>query len=139
MPDAGETDLTRLLATMRPAAREGEWVVVSVTPEVADAVAAGEEPAARIVEDEGVTLVLRREQADAHGIPYDFVGAWITLRVHSSLSAVGLTAAVATALTRRGISCNVLAGHFHDHLLVPVDDRDRALHALEELATAEWH
>jgi len=63
------------------------------------------------------------------------VAAWLTLRVHSALSAVGLTAAVAGALTRIGVSCNVVAAFYHDHLFVAEADAERALAALEELAS----
>ena len=54
--------------------------------------------------------------------------------MHSSLSAVGLTAAFATALGDAGISCNVLAAYHHDHILVPAEDAERALETLRELA-----
>ena len=63
----------------------------------------------------------------------DFEVAWLTLRVHSALEAVGLTAAFSAALGERDIPCNVLAGTFHDHLLVPVDRADDAVDALEAL------
>jgi uncharacterized protein len=56
--------------------------------------------------------------------------------VHSALAAVGLTAAVSQALTSQGISCNVIAGYFHDHLLVPIDRVADATRALEELSVA---
>ena len=80
--------------------------------------------------------MLPRDEADSLGLPYDFVAAWITLQVHSSLEAIGLTAAVSAALTEAKISCNVLAGFHHDHLLVPVADADRALEVLHELVAA---
>ena len=63
-------------------------------------------------------------------LPYDFRAAWLSLGVHSALDAVGLTAAVATALARHGIACNVLAGFHHDHLLVAAERRDDALAVL---------
>lgn len=124
---AGIHDLGELLGGMRPAIRRGEFVVASV---------AAPHPRAEAVvrEEEGLTVVLRREDAEADGIPYDFVAAWITLTVHSDLAAVGLTAAVSAALAAEGISCNVLAGFHHDHLLVPAGRRDDALAALEELS-----
>jgi hypothetical protein len=68
------------------------------------------------------------------GLAGTFRSAWITLRVRSALTAVGLTAAVAAALTRDGIPCNIIAGFHHDHLFVPVDQADRALAALAALA-----
>lgn len=114
---------------MRPEARDGEFVIASV-PALH---IAGLPAEAIIYEDEGPTVVLRREDADRLEIGYDFVAAWITLRVHSDLAAVGLTAAFSTALADAGISCNVLAGFHHDHLLVPADRRDDALEVLAAL------
>ena len=67
-------------------------------------------------------------------MPYSFVGAWITLNVHSALEAVGLTAAVSRALTEAGISCNVVAAYYHDHLFVPAEQGERALKILQDLA-----
>jgi uncharacterized protein len=74
-------------------------------------------------------------RADALGLAYDFVGAWITLRVDSTLEQLGLTALFSRALADAGISCNVLAGLHHDHLLVPVDRADEAMGVLRRL---EW-
>ncbi|MDF9752447.1 N-acetyltransferase [Arthrobacter sp. ES3-54] len=124
-----EKDLHTLLATMRPELREGEYVY-ALWPHgkpLAGAIAAA------VREAEGLTVVLPRDEADSLGLSYDFVAAWITLQVHSSLEAIGLTAAVSAALTEAKISCNVLAGFHHDHLLVPVADTDRALEVLHEL------
>ena len=88
-------------------------------------------------EDEGVTVVARREDAGAAGFGYDVTLAWITLAVRSSLEAAGLTAAFSAALGDAGISCNVLAGYYHDRLLVPVTHREAALAVLRELADAD--
>lgn len=127
----GERDLARLLATMAPEVREGEFVFVTV------AAPAGLPVHATVVEDEGTTVVMARQDADVRGLEYDFVAGWITLRAHSALDAVGLTAAVSTALAEDGISCNVLAGRFHDHLLVPIDRVDDAVSALIRAAAQE--
>jgi hypothetical protein len=54
--------------------------------------------------------------------------------VHSALDAVGLTAAFAAALTDEGVSANVVAGFFHDHLFVPEDRRHDAMQTLQDLA-----
>ena len=110
------------MTSLDPVRRPGEFVFVL-----------GEEnvPAeASVREDEGLTLVLARERADALGLTYDFVAAWITLRLHSQLEAVGLTAAFSRALAEAGIGCNVLAGLHHDHLLVPADRADEAIAVL---------
>ena len=94
---------------------------------------------ASIREDEGVTYVLPRAQADSLALGYDFIAAWLTLDVHSALDAVGLTAAVSGVLADHGIACNVLAGLHHDHLLVAVERRDDALAALTSLAVCIPH
>jgi uncharacterized protein len=128
---SGERDLARLLATLNVTARAGDVAFVArPAPDPTLAALA----LAMVTEDEGVTYVLPCEVADARGLPYDFRAAWLTLGVHSALDAVGLTAAFATALARRGIACNVLAGFHHDHLLVPADRRDDALAVLADLA-----
>lgn len=123
---AGETDLAALLESMHPVLREGEYVY-ALWPH-GRPLEGGVEAAVR--EAEGLTVVLHRDEADRLGLSYDFVAAWITLQVHSALEAVGLTAAVSSALGAAGISCNVLAGFHHDHLLVPVAD---SVHAMEIL------
>ncbi|MFD1722312.1 ACT domain-containing protein [Amnibacterium endophyticum] len=126
---SGATDLERMLLELEVIAREEPYVYAVVRPghpAIASAAATVEEP-------EGTTVVLRQVDADRLEVAYDFVAAWLTLTVHSSLAAVGLTAAVSVALAEEGISCNVLAGAFHDHLLVPVQDRTRALDALASL------
>ena len=91
------------------------------------------DPVATVREDEGLTLVVSQREADAAGLAYEAPQAWITLRVHSSLAAVGMTAAVSAALTQAGISCNVVAGVHHDHLFVPLDRGDEARQVLAQL------
>ncbi len=127
---AGETDLQKLLGGMRPRLNPGRYVFATV----AGGVPPGLAPVVTVAEPEGLTLVLRQEDADAAGLAYAYVAGWITLRVHSALEAVGLTAAVATALADAGLSCNVVAGFHHDHLFVPYESAGRAVAVLEDLA-----
>ena len=94
------------------------------------------EAAATVQEAEGRTLVLARHRAEALGLPLGLELAWLTVQVHSSLEAVGLTAALSRALADAGIPCNVLAGAHHDHLLVPAELADRAMAALAGLRVA---
>ncbi|MDK6486607.1 ACT domain-containing protein, partial [Streptococcus agalactiae] len=58
----------------------------------------------------------------------------ITLRVESSPQAVGLTSAVAQALSARSIPCNVIAGFYHDHIFVPKRMTDDAIELLRDLS-----
>ena len=129
---AGETNLAALLATMQPVLNPGEYVFCTAPAGAAVPMSA---VSGTFREPEGLTLILARETADTYGLAYDVVMAWLTLTVHSSLAAVGLTAAVATALARENISCNVVAAFFHDHLFVTHADADRALRTLVRLAS----
>ncbi|MFF7776653.1 ACT domain-containing protein [Streptomyces tanashiensis] len=125
-----ERDLTRLLAGMRPELDPGRYVFTTVDGPAP----AGVAPVVTVTEPEGLTLVVRQEEADAAGLGYDYVAGWITLRVHSALDAVGLTAAVAGELAAAGMSCNVVAGFHHDHLFVEHDRADEALAVLSRLS-----
>lgn len=133
----GESDLSTLLAAIRPELHPGRWVFATVPPDRAAGDGAGESDAFAVVrEEEGTTVVIEKDAADRLGLPYDYVAARITLRVHSSLDAVGLTAAVSGDLALAGLSCNVIAGGHHDHLFVPYDDGPRAVELLEQLGTS---
>jgi hypothetical protein len=130
---AGERDLGVLLRELRPVLRDGRYVFVCV-----DVVPDDADPIVVVREDEGTTLVLRLDEARRLGLAWNErdVMAMIMLRVHSSLSAVGLTAAVAAALTTRSISCNVVAGFHHDHLFVPAERAGDAMAALSDLSAS---
>lgn len=124
------TDLAELLATMTPEANAGTWAWCALPDGV---VPADVDPVATMREPEGLTVVVAEREAIAHGWPIAFRSAWITLRVHSDLAAVGLTAAFARALGDVGIACNVVAGVHHDHLFVPEERAGDALGALRDL------
>ena len=123
-------DLGTLIRSMEPVLNPGTYVYASVPlgTDVSrvDCVATVREP-------EGLTLVLPEEAAQGLGLDVLFRCAWITLRVHSDLHAVGLTASFSTALGQAGISCNVVAGAYHDHIFVPVERADLAMAALRDL------
>ncbi|QDB79285.1 ACT domain-containing protein [Georgenia wutianyii] len=126
---SGETNLAKLLAGMSPRCRPGRFVFVTVQSGTVDA-----DVLASVVEPEGLSVVIAQDDADRLGLTYDYVAGWITLQVYSALEAVGLTAAVSGALAEADISCNVVAGYNHDHLLVPIDRLDDELDALRRLA-----
>jgi hypothetical protein len=128
---SGERNLPTLLASLQAHRQPGAYVF-TVAPQglpLADV-----QPVATVAEAEGLTLVLAQEHADQLGLRYDYVAAWLTLRVHSALDAVGLTAAVSNTLAEAGISCNMIAGYHHDHLFVPAERADHTLAVLEELS-----
>ncbi|CAM5654747.1 ACT domain-containing protein [Streptomyces atroolivaceus] len=127
----GERDLRTLLHGLRPELRPGRYVYVTLP---GGDVPRSVTPVVTVSEQEGLTLVVQEAQAVAAGLDHHFVAGWITLRVHSALEAVGLTAAVSLALTDAGISCNVVAGFHHDHLFVPYARAAEAVQVLEALA-----
>ena len=124
-------DLPVLIAHLDPVLLPGAFVFTTV-----DRVPQDVAPAATVCEDEGTTLILEKEVADRNGLQYSFVAARITLRVNSPLEAIGLTAAVSGSLAAAGISCNILAGTFHDHLYVPIARGEDAMRVLKDLADA---
>lgn len=128
---SGETDIQILLQDMKPSLNDGEFVFC-VTDSLQTA--SSLKPLCLFQEKEGVTVIIPKHQADSVSLPYSVVCAWITLTVHSSLEAVGLTAAVSKALTEVNISCNVVAAYYHDHLFVPAQDAQQAMEVLEKLS-----
>jgi len=128
---AGETALATLLRSLSPQLNDGDYVFCTLPDQC---IPAGCEVIGSFREQEGLTLILERQHAEQAGLAFDYVAAWITLNVHSALEAVGLTAAFASALGKAGISCNVIAGYYHDHLFVGRADAERAMSALRQLA-----
>lgn len=107
---AGEKNLSKLLSSMAPQLLDGEYVFCTVkNGKYGDYQELS--PLASFQEVEGLTLVLSKDDADKVGLSYDFVCRGITLTVHSSLDAVGLTAAVSAKLAKQGISANVIAAY----------------------------
>lgn len=125
------TDLDLLLKSMSPKLLDGEYVFCCVDGPLADYLHL--EPMATFREQEGLTLVVPRDKAELGGLRFDGIFRLITLTVHSSLQAVGLTAAFASQLAEHGISANVVAGYYHDHIFVPQEKAHAALQALESL------
>tara|TARA_Y100001956_G_C4022291_1_gene142498 strand:+ start:254 stop:652 length:399 start_codon:yes stop_codon:yes gene_type:complete len=130
---SGITDLDELLRSMRPKLMPTEFVFCTTSGALTDYV--NLEPVASFIESEGLTLVLEKSRAEKVGLAFEGIYQQITLTVHSSLDAVGLTAAVASKLASKGISANVIAAYYHDHIFVQQDKATAALLALEEFST----
>ncbi len=128
---AGEKHLQKLLKSLQPLHNTGEFVFCVVndltTVDLNDVVML-------FKEKEGYTVIIERKKADELQLAYSFIGSWITLTVHSSLSATGLTAAFSTALAAAGISCNVVAAYYHDHIFVNTEDTAQAMDILKKFA-----
>lgn len=128
----GITDLTQLLNSMEPKLVDGAFVFCTVEGVLSDYYQLN--PIATFVESEGLTLVLLKEVAENAKLDYDSIFKQITLTVHSSLDAVGLTAAISNKLADNGISANVIAAYFHDHIFVQEEKAESALLALAEFS-----
>jgi uncharacterized protein len=128
----GETNLETLLKTMKPKLNSGDFVFCTIKDlaviDINDALLI-------FREEEGITIIIKKEIADGLKLDYSFVASWISLTVHSSLEAVGLTAAFSRALAENGISCNVVAAYYHDHLFVNKQDAEKAINILNNLAS----
>lgn len=127
----GETNLNNLLKNMTPVLNQGDYVYCTVadinTIDIKDILSF-------FREEEAITIILKKEVADQLDLKYEYIAAWITLTIHSSLAATGLTAAFANALAAENISCNVVAAYYHDHIFVAKKDADKAMLALKKLA-----
>ncbi|CAA9198895.1 ACT domain-containing protein [Flavobacterium collinsii] len=124
---SGEKDLQQLLKSMKPEHNLGDYVFCKV--EKLDGVELNDIEMF-FKEKEAITLILKKEIADALKLDYSVVMSWITLTVHSSLEAVGLTAAFSKALSEHEISCNVVAAFYHDHIFIAQKDTEKAMEIL---------
>mgnify|MGYP001803449331 CR=1 FL=1 len=126
-----ETDLHELISNMNPHLNYGEFVFVSISDLYdiykGDAIAG-------FKEEEGTTLILKKDKAMQLNLPFGTTMSWITLKVHSSLEAVGLTAAFSGELSKHGIACNVVAGYYHDHIFVDKKNAKMAVKLLKRLS-----
>lgn len=130
----GITELHELLKSISPEIQSSEYVFCTVEGRLSEFTHLN--PLGTFIEGEGLTLILEKNMADSVKIPYEGIFKQITLTVHSSLEAVGLTAAVANKLSDKGISANVVAAYFHDHIFVQAEKADQALLALQEFSQA---
>jgi uncharacterized protein len=128
---SGESDLDVILKTMEPFLHEGEYVFCLVPDNYAFSI---NDVVSVFRESEGTTIILSRVVADRLQLSYSYISAWITLSVHSSLAAVGLTATFSKALASAGISCNVVAAWYHDHIFVDIKDAQKAMHVLSDIS-----
>ena len=136
---SGETNLRKLLQSMQPILCAEEYVFCSVNQ--ADDCQASQrdryfhlDPIGQFKENEGTTLILKREQADEVNLSYTSVFSLITLSVHSSLDAVGFLAAITNKLAEHNISVNPVSAYYHDHLFVPAAHTEKVMMLLQEFS-----
>ena len=129
---AAVSDLPTLLRTMTPELVQ-ETFVFCTLPALDGATFETLSPVVIVREAEGVTVVVPFEAARSKGFEGSAPMKMISLTVNSDLAAVGLTAAFATALTEAGVSANVVAGYYHDHIFVPDHQAENAMSAIAAL------
>ena len=126
----GETNLNTLIKSMKPTLNEGQYVFCSLEKQDFNT----DDVILFFKEKEGITIICTQAFADKKGYKYNGTFAWITLQIHSALDAVGLTAAFSNALAKNNISCNVIAGYYHDHIFVQQEHGQKAVEVLEKLS-----
>lgn len=128
---SGEKNLETLLKSMKPKLNSGEFVFSEVKS--LDEINLNE-VLMFFKENESITIIAEREVAEKMNLKYSYVSSWITLTIHSSLEAVGLTAAFSKALSEKEISCNVVAAFYHDHIFVDKKDAQKAMEILNKFS-----
>lgn len=127
---SGETNLNTLLASMSADLIDDLFVFVTLQDrKMPD----GLTPRMMFQEAEGMTLILTKDDADAHALPFEFPCRMITLNIHSALDAVGFIARIATELAKHNMGVNPVAGFFHDHLFVPDGREHDALAVISQI------
>jgi hypothetical protein len=126
------SDCDAMIRSMDPQVVPGTYVFATVAQH--ESLPDGVNVFSTVWESEGLSVVVASEDANRFGLTNPVKLGWITLTVNSSLEGVGLTAAVSSVLAGHEIACNVVAGHHHDHLLVPANRVSDAIALLTELA-----
>lgn len=129
---SGITNLNTLLSSMEPQLQKEDYVFCTF-PQVEISNKLHLKPLCCFYEQEGLTLIIEKDVADKNKIEYDAVFSMISLTIHSSLNAIGLTAAISKSLADKEISANVVAAYFHDHIFVPKEKAQLAVESLWEL------
>ncbi len=90
-----------------------------------------------VKEKEGITAVFEETAKERLKLysqkKFEGPFALITFTATTSLDATGITAVASSALAKEKIPANVIAGYFHDHVLVPFGMKEKAVKILAAL------
>jgi len=131
--DSGEEDLSNILNNLQPELLNEDYVFITLDDD--SDLENKLDPIATFKEKEGITLVVTQERAQGNNLQYNSVFSCISLGVHSSLTSVGLIAAISKSLSDNGIACNVFSGYFHDHIFVQKSLSTQALELINNIKT----
>lgn len=131
----GETDLAALLRDLKPMLAEEEHGFATIS--TGAGWPQGLVPVATFAETEGASVIALATILEKTGLEHERGWAKITIGATSALSAVGLTARIATVLAEAGISANIVAAYHHDHVFVPWARRDDAMAVLDNLSKVQ--
>ena len=129
----GISDLKTLLRSMNPKLIDEEFVFCTISETRFSQLKIT--PLLIFKEEEGFTLIMKREIADSNSFAYSGIWSQIILSVHSNLTAIGFLAEITNKLAKSGISVNVVSAFYHDHLFVPFEQAHKAMILLEDLSS----
>ena len=124
-----EKNLKILLKNMNPVLEDKEYLYLTFSEEDFKKINI-QEVKFFFREKEWITVILEKNNLYKNN---DKIWSLITLQVHSSLDAIWFTAAFSEILKNNNISCNVVAGYFHDHIFVDKNDWENAVRILKNV------
>jgi hypothetical protein len=136
MPNKGIESLSEILSQLKAKILDQSFVFITIDAHSTIQLNATH-IFATVREEEGLTLIVEKEYRNQYSSQAAVEFSCITLEVHSSLEAVGLTAVFSTALAKHNISCNVIAGYYHDHIFVEKTKAKKALEVITDLSRNE--
>lgn len=126
----GNTDLQEVLNSMQLSCDEIEYGFATTAKSTGFSTA---DVLGTFQESEGLTILATKQYLEENGLSYEGPFAKLTVEVHTSLELVGLTAVLASELAEKGISANVFAAYYHDHIFVQYEARKEAITTLSAI------
>lgn len=128
----GESSLNKLIVSMEPLLFDEEYVFCTIAPDRRNFLSIA--PIMEFHEKEGITLILRKDEAEKSDLSFIYPCKMITLNIHSSLEAIGFLAAITKKLASSDINVNAVSAYYHDHIFVPIGKAEKVMSLLKELS-----